>query len=607
MSGETSESAMEKAPKQDVWNMADLEGMFRKVAETRKGREKLMKSYKRLRFIYHQLKERLEVEQEKKNTEQEQPSSRKQELNAEDVQVSTLKRENEDADTLGPIDYTNKTHLKQPCEQLPTSNGKNSVCEGASSSQHGGAVCSVLSPETPHSSTSSEDSKCLPNTGNIFPARTDSRSYAVRDEESGSEDVGHKPMIIQESSDAADMRKIAMPQVPGYPYVQSLAPGVVALPDTDMIDVKTLYKSLGIQNVYTAEGGQETDTHCTKDRAKKSSSLESHQLAPKQGMNNFFAETSSSSSKSDQQMDPKAPVDSTTSDVSVDFSKCDLKTLLLSSPVCPICNKSFSAKSVLKKHLLIHTNTRPYKCGTCGNGFNSRSSLQTHERLHSGERPYGCRYCDLRFAVSSHRTTHERTHTKEQPYQCEFCSRRFSLSCSLQRHRRLHTGERPHKCSECGSDFKQKEHLKYHKAKYHTGEKLHKCPECNEAFVYAQQLKHHRARVHTGEMLYKCNYCSEAFSYPHQLRSHRAEVHSSETPYKCSHCGDAFNSCQERDYHRDQVHTGANPYKCEDCVCVFYHPKELHHHRMQVHKDKESQSMPNFKADTDVAEPLDAD
>ncbi|XP_048246215.1 zinc finger protein 79-like isoform X1 [Haliotis rufescens] len=579
--GETSDNTMEKTPRQDVWNMADLEGMFRKVAETRKGREKLMKSYKRLRYIYHQLKERLEVEQEKKNTGQEKTGD--SQVKADDVKLQEAS-----VVTSRPNDNTDTTHLKEPCREQPTYDGKN---------QH------LRSSATLHASTSSEGPHCLPKAGNIIPAHTEGRSYEITDEDSDAEDVlEHEPMITGESSAASDARNVAMPQSSVYRYVQGVNPGVVSLPNTDMIDVQSLYKSLGIQNVYTSESPNGSDTHHTQERGMSSSCFQglNAQQPPKQGMSSFFAEASLNGSRSDPQMNPVASLDHGASVVAADTSKNELKKMLFPCTVCPICNKSFSAKSVLKKHLLIHSNTRPFKCGTCGNGFNSRSSLQTHERLHSGERPYACRYCELRFAVSSHRTTHERTHTKEQPYQCEFCSRRFSLSCSLQRHRRLHTGERPHKCSECGSDFKQKEHLKYHKAKYHTGEKLHKCTECSEAFVYAQQLKHHKARVHTGEMLYKCTYCSQAFSYPHQLRSHRAEVHMDETPYKCSHCGDAFNSCQERDDHRDKVHTGGNPYKCDDCVCVFYHPKELNHHRMQVHQDKTSLGQSDFPTDVDV-------
>lgn len=56
---------------------------------------------------------------------------------------------------------------------------------------------------------------------------------------------------------------------------------------------------------------------------------------------------------------------------------------------CPYCTKSYSQRSVLKKHMVVHTGER-LTCNLCGIDFTQKSSLLRHvKRLHSadGSRP----------------------------------------------------------------------------------------------------------------------------------------------------------------------------------------------------------------------------
>lgn len=50
--------------------------------------------------------------------------------------------------------------------------------------------------------------------------------------------------------------------------------------------------------------------------------------------------------------------------------------------------KSFARKADLKRHILTHTQERPFKCNHCGKGFNQQYGLTQHLRYHEGSITY---------------------------------------------------------------------------------------------------------------------------------------------------------------------------------------------------------------------------
>lgn len=94
---------------------------------------------------------------------------------------------------------------------------------------------------------------------------------------------------------------------------------------------------------------------------------------------------------------------------------------------CPICSKSLSDKSTLRKHLKSHSEEKNIVCDVCGKAFKHRHTLTMHMRLHTGECPYKCDVpnCNKAFRSANSYAFHKRCHTDEKPFPCHYCGKFF--------------------------------------------------------------------------------------------------------------------------------------------------------------------------------------
>ena len=186
---------------------------------------------------------------------------------------------------------------------------------------------------------------------------------------------------------------------------------------------------------------------------------------------------------------------------------------------CETCGAGFDQSGALQRHLLVHTDIKPHQCTVCGIEYRSIASLKAHKlraNHYSDDDKktvpaITCDTCGKEFLARYEYKRHLVTHTDEKPFTCNLCFKSFNDKSNLRQHSKIHENDRPHSCGTCNRSFIQPRSLRKHLAESGHSDKAGNkislpadvkvdkddvsfpCLSCNRHFTDWKTLHEHQA------------------------------------------------------------------------------------------------------------------
>ncbi|XP_058811900.1 zinc finger protein 883-like [Topomyia yanbarensis] len=249
-------------------------------------------------------------------------------------------------------------------------------------------------------------------------------------------------------------------------------------------------------------------------------------------------------------------------------------------PKCSICERTFTAKFSLERHMLLHTSENPYTCDQCGVSFRRLLDMRHHKSIvHERRNPHVCTECNEEFksyqALYFHR---QRVHLKltknyvPKPHIelieiCKLCQKQVATCSELIKHiEQTHENEEYPmiKCAVCPKTFYNTNRLSQHKS-IHTDKFA--CAVCGARHTNSQRLQFHMEAKHPDGRTFDCPTCGNTYTTSRRLAVHVA-IHNKEKNLQCEFCPKVFRRKCQLNIHR-RIHTGEKPFECVGCLKRF--------------------------------------
>lgn len=129
---------------------------------------------------------------------------------------------------------------------------------------------------------------------------------------------------------------------------------------------------------------------------------------------------------------------------------------------CDKCDKKYTQKVQLKKHIeIVHMNRRDFTCTTCGSSFGTKSVLKMHMLSHSDVRSEQCGICGFKVHTKAKLRRHMKSHTGVRDYECGICGKKFLYSYNVIAHvRNVHEKKRAFQQVDVEAEYEYKYEVK---------------------------------------------------------------------------------------------------------------------------------------------------
>ncbi|CAL1527750.1 unnamed protein product [Lymnaea stagnalis] len=333
-----------------------------------------------------------------------------------------------------------------------------------------------------------------------------------------------------------------------------------------------------------------------------------------------------------------------------DLTKSDLESASLGDQKkkviykCGHCKKLIFTRPTLSRHLIKHTDTRPFHCDICPKSFRDKADLFHHTKTHT--KPVQCNMCSSSFSKVLYLQNHllkgcpisnndERfTVLDNLKCQCNVCKRILKNKANVLRHLRVHAFQEKQKmeqshnavlaadssfiadqlsqniedhfkgldtsvgfqCLICGQEFRFKSFMITH-VRMHLNQRPYKCDQCPKRFFAHHMLKKH-LQNHTRP--YKCPVCEKGFIRRYLMKDHFKKIHERESHVdlmkditelygqkliQCDICGKTMKSYQKSlMQHHIRQHKDVRPFACKFCKKSFTSENALKKHGLNHSK-----------------------